>query len=271
MVENNVCKEIRNLNFNLLETIAKIANNSTLNNDYQLLIRSIVYKLKDFCELYSQSSFDSANIILRAAFEEIVLFEYLLNKPDKLERYKLDSEIDEFRLHAEFFEDDYITREELNLKHGELSEEAKKSITIKWGPKTRINDNETEREWKCLAQQTRYLIRELLEMNSKNSIFLKEGKKVYYTNSCLYTHSTYSRIRLKKVLDIKERLDEIINYSIFSLELANIIFLNIEGHVEDKKLTTNFKYAYIKFHDYIKDVKIIKENSIVKESIQNCL
>lgn len=260
----DVSKNIRDLNYNLLDAIADVTNKSTLKDFYRFLIRNIVYKLRDFCDLYTRSAIESANIILRAAFEEIVVFEYLLNKPEYIEKYKSDSEIEEFKLSFEMFLDGFVSKEELSSKYQELSEYSKNSIEIFWNKPINLKDKRSKEEQKVLAQKTRYLLDELIKMDSTSAIRLKGMKTVYYSNPCGYVHSTFSKIIMKKILLAPQSLSCILTYSIFSLDLSEILMSNIEIYCDHKESINKFRAAFINFHDFMEYVKTTKDKSIVK-------
>lgn len=268
MEEKNidVSQTIRDLNYSLLEAIAEVTNESSLEDFYMFLVRNIVYKLRDFCDLYTRSAIEGANIILRAAFEEIVLFEYLSHKSEDIEKYILDSEIEEFKLSFEFFLDDFVTKEYITSEYEKLSELAKNSIEIFWNRPMNLKDKRTKKEGKGIAQQTRDLIDELIKINSSNSTLLKEKRKLYYTNSCTYAHSTYSRIILRKTLSNEESLEKILRYSLYSLDLIKIILSNIIPNCSNKKCIKHCQKSFKELREFTIYVESKKEKSIIKGS-----
>lgn len=264
IIKIDVSNNVKDLNYHLQEAVADVVNNSTLKPPYKFIIRSIVYKLIDFCELYTDARFDSANIILRALFEEVVLFEYLLNKPESIEKYILDSEIEEIRLSIEYYNDSWITIEDLKSDYKKLSHTTKKLIEILWSPPITLKDKRPKDERKILAQRTRDLIKELVKIKSVNSDSLKRKQKLYYTNSCKYIHSTFSRIILEKNFSEKERLNKVLHFSSISLDLVNMLLFNIHSYCTNPECIKKCAEEFDKFEDFVKFVETKKENPIVQ-------
>lgn len=148
--------------------------------------------------------FNESSIIFRSAFEYIVLFEYLVEYPRKIEQYKKDNLISEFHQLYLGFIRSYLTEKEpieaYNKLYNEIGNIVPFEETTSYGIIT-YNTKKLEEyfrggrnSFKPLSQQTNKLIDELKKNNSKHSKILYELKMEFYNYYSQICHNKLSTL-----------------------------------------------------------------------------
>jgi len=93
-----------------------------------LIIAKIANNLKAASLLWTHGATNEARMILRGAAESLVLFIYLAEFPNEVDRYKKDAKILDFKNHYAFVKRDYGTYETLAKHFSELPEDFQESF-----------------------------------------------------------------------------------------------------------------------------------------------
>lgn len=190
------------------------------NTELSLLINKINTNIRAIGYLCSMCLFNESGIIFRSAFESVVLFEYIVEYPAKIEQYKKDNLISEFHQLYLGFIRSYLTEKELIEAYNKLYNEIGNIVpfeeTTSYGIIT-YNTKKLEEyfrgdrnSFKPLSQQTNKLIDELKKNNSKHSKILYELKMEFYNYYSQICHNKLSTLTTSmKNYKPQQRLEEL--------------------------------------------------------------
>lgn len=175
---------------------------------YILLITKIVHNLNSAAFLASHEYIADAGLVLRSAFESLVLLKLFSYFPEELETWKIESEITKFRnvFISHKYYPDTITVDNLMLCYNELSENARKKVSLETSTKFQnlLLYKKDKLEKKLQSYKTKYckeitstnirkLIEKVIEKESDFECFLRFRLHLYDMNSQVH-HSILSSI-----------------------------------------------------------------------------
>lgn len=210
------------------------------NIELKLILNKINSNLQKSAWLWSKAAFNEAYIILRSAFESLVLFEYLVYEPDALTKYKNDNILCEFQNLLGFYNRGYSSKQQLILAFNDLDVEIRKSIPFEETTKSGLiiyNEEKLNKffcggrnGFKPLSQQVTYMINRLREIKSINANRIYEYQIIIYNIGSQITHTRFdSLIKGIKQLNQQETLEEIkwcSRHSVFILRTIVSVLVN---------------------------------------------
>lgn len=190
------------------------------NIELMLLLNKINTNIQGATLLASYGMFSESKIILRSAFETLVLFEYLSNFPDKIEQYKEDNIIAEIQIVFGFYKRGYATYEKLVEVYDKLTSDLKTKIPFKQESEHGVISYNTEllekyfkgyRDgFKPLSQKVLFMLEELNKINSFNAKYLSEYQIMLYNINSQVAHSRLDTLLLSvKNLSNNEEKEEL--------------------------------------------------------------
>lgn len=189
------------------------------NLELMLLLNKISSNIQAATLLSSRILFSESKIILRSAFETLVLFEYLLEFPKKLENYKEDNIITEIQNIYGFYKRGYLTYEKLIEIYDKLSINLKTQIPFKeLTPNGVISYNTNLLDtyfkgyrdgFKPISQKTLYMLDELKKAKNFISDYLQKFQIIIYNINSQVAHSRLDTLFLSvQTLSDKETIYE---------------------------------------------------------------
>lgn len=227
--------------------------------ELRLILNKINSNITAIMYLMSKAMFNEACIIFRSMFESIVLFEYLIEFPDKMEQYNFDDLVAEYHKIFLAYKRKYIPKEDLINSYNELDDNFKQKVPFEDISKSGIityNDKKLEnffksRESKPLSQQTTGLIKQLLTANSIHSKFLYDIQMEFYN-----VYSQVCHTRLNTLLNpVLPQNDSKTLAQIQEMYKNCMIIYKIIGEtLDDKfniKIPQNFYQEILKMGEYL--------------------
>ena len=187
-----------------------------------LILNKINSNLNAAIFLSTYLMFNEAKIIIRSAFESLVLFEYLLEFPQKLERYRIEDFISSFHGLFNFYKRGFLDKKGLIEAYNSYGQEIRKEIPFADVANTGLityNDKKLEeyfrggrKGFKPLCQQVNMMLKKLKENQSPCYQSLYLHKIDLYNFNAQVSHTRLATLlRPVKKLDDKEILIEIQN------------------------------------------------------------
>ena len=230
----------------ITETYHKFLINSNLGeNDsiFKLILAKILTNLSSANLLWSVGRCYDAFIILRSAFNSLILFEYLISFPDKVETYKIDSEIAQFKNVFGYFERGFLPIEGLTECYLVLSNKTKARLKLTIDPKTNILKFKLDKLKKSLEDQKlnrsltqkMYKMRDELKKENRHNIdeivnhwLTSWNKNSHITHGEFYTltdnfieNNNENEKQLKLTDEIKECFRQSMGIIVYSMESVN--------------------------------------------------
>lgn len=203
----------------LLTCLVDIVNKSKLEGDYKLILVKMIYALRDSCTLWSRASFFGAEIILRSSFEALVLLDYLLVYPEKLQEYIMDSKISSFKHCYGLYERGQLSLEEIKKIYTSLSSELKKCLLLEVYENKVILPGKIINK-KNLAQQIRPMMHKLMNV-SGNYDELNKYLTFYYSIPSEKVHTSLAGAI--QLLEEPEEVGNLEKYQYFTKATVNIV------------------------------------------------
>ena len=201
--------------------IVIVENNINFKNnniELSLLLNKINSNISTVILLTSEAMFNEAKIIFRSLFESTVLFEYLIELPEKIEQYKKDDLIAEFQKIYSGYKRGYISINCVIESYNILIDDFKNVIPfeeISEGGLITYNIEKLEKYFvnrgsKPLSQQTTKIIKELLSSESTHGKLLYNLQFEFYNYYAQISHNRLnSLLNPIKPISNKELLEQI--------------------------------------------------------------
>lgn len=247
-----------------VEQNKEFKNNNTI---LVLILNKINSNLNSAVFLSSYIMFNEAKIIIRSAFESLVLFEYLIEFPQEIERYRIEDLISDFHGLFNFYKRDFLDKKKLIEAYNSYEQEIREKIPFEdvSGNGLRIyNDKKLEEffsgghnGFKPLCQQVNMMMRKLKESQSSCYQSLYLHKIDLYNFNAQVSHTRLQTlIQPVKKLDDKEILIEIQNIFRSTACIYKIIVQTLEQ---------KFEYDISKFIKLIQEMMYYLDFEIIKE------
>lgn len=188
-------------------------NHDFKNNNLELILilNKILSNLQKACLLWSQAFFNEAIIILRSAFESLVLFEYLVYFPSKIIELKEDNIIASFKNIYGYYKRGYLKEDALKDSYNALPIAIQSKLNYLQKSSTGIITYDVKKLEKSLnsatslGQQTRKMIAELEKTGDPNFKIIYDSQIRMYNIASQVAHSGLeSLVNLIKI-DIKDK------------------------------------------------------------------
>lgn len=234
--------------------------------NYKLLLHKINDNLQNSTGLWAKGTFNEAHIIIRSAFESLVLFEYLVEFPNEIRKYEIDSDIAKFHNTFCFYRRELLNEEDIITHYNNLSKKAQEKIKF-------LEDDENGvivpnfqtlgkslQDYKYLGQRVHYMIKKLKEANSLNSKKLNYYRIPLYDLPSQIVHShRHTIINTAKEITDEEMLENMQNFFRYSIVILQIIYetaMNKFGYSSAsqflKKVYAMYDYLNIK-NEFLKN------------------
>lgn len=182
--------------------------------ELKLLLYKINSNIQRAALLWSRGIFLESKIIIRSAFETLVLFEYLIYYPDKVQIYKNDNLIINFQNLFGFHIRGYCKTQKLIKAYKTLPKHIRDIIPYKTTNNVKpFYDVDKLKDYfsggrngfRPLSQRTIYMIEELKKTGSENSKKLSEYQLTMYNMTSQISHST-----LDTIIESTKNLEDIV-------------------------------------------------------------
>lgn len=232
-----------------------------------LILNKINSNLNSAVFLSTYLMFNEAKIIIRSAFESLVLFEYLLEFPEKIERYKKENLISGFHGFFNFYKRGFLDKKGLIEAYNSYGHEIREKIPFEDVSNTGLityNDKKLEeyfrggrKGFKPLCQQVNMMLKELKENQCPcySSLYLDQIDLYNFNAEVSHTRLA-TLLRPVKKLEDKEILIEIQNIFRSAACIYKVVIETLEQKYEYN--ISDFMNLLYNMMSYL-DFDIIKE------------
>lgn len=233
--------------------------------DYKLLLSKINDNLQTATSLWAKGTFNEAHIIIRSAFETLVLFEYLVEFPNEIKKYKTDSAIAEFHNVFCFYRRELLNEEAIISCYNSLPENIQKEIKFLEKKNGVIVPNFQKLEdffynHKYLCQKVHHMIRKLKEAKSLNSKKLNYYRIPLYDMSSQIAHShRHTIIDTAKKMEDEEMLENMQNFFRYAISILLIVYKTAMDKFEYSPADQFLEKVYA-MYDYL-GIEVPKSNN----------
>jgi len=178
--------------------IISFKDNEKLKKDYlelKLILFKIASNLQAANLLWAKAGYNDAKILLRSAYESMVLFEYLINYPDETKTFNEHSKICEFNNIFSYFKRNYINIEELIKIYNSLETNIRMQIPFENISKKGIISYDVHKlekffisQFKPISQKVHFMMSQLKKKNTPHWSVIKEYSITSYNIGSQITH-----------------------------------------------------------------------------------